>query len=110
MMKLLVLLVFVFIGTTSGQITDSICPDGHTALSPPEAGETDRSTIFTFEDLSCGTEKIGHDGSSAMSSSEWAAAMNTGGSDCTPAHGECWDVFAAVSPGEVSRRRRPELD
>jgi hypothetical protein len=109
-MKLLVLLVFVFIGTTSGQITDSICPDGHTALSPPEAGETDRSTIFTFEDLSCGTEKTGHDGSSAMSSSEWAAAMNTGGSDCTPAHGECWDVFAAVSPGEVSRRRRPELD
>lgn len=86
----LVLLVHVLIGATRG----SICPDGHTSRDPPEAGETDRSTMFLFETTSCGTtkDKIGHVGTSAMSFSEWSAAM---GHSCTPPHGECFTFTAA---------------
>ena len=90
-MKLLVLLVFVFIGATSG------CP----LTEHPEDSEGQwldgwraNTNVYTFEDDSCSTEKIWHGGSTATSSSEMATIL---GSECdtVPQHGECF-VFTTA--------------
>jgi len=90
-MKLLVLLVFVFIGATSG------CPLFKDFPEDSEGQWLDgwraKTNVHTFEDDSCSTEKIFHGGSTATSSSELAADL---GSECdTPQHGECF-VFTTA--------------
>ena len=90
-MKLLVLLVFVFIGATSG------CPLLKRFPEDSEGQWLDgwraKTNMHIFEDDSCSTETIDRGGSTATSSSELAADL---GSECdTPQHGECFVITTA---------------